>query len=54
MIARADVDVVRRQRHVQLTGHSLGFRDLLGLEPFALEHVQKVGVATEVELAAAA
>ena len=35
---------------VELAGHRLGLRDLLRLEPLALEHVHEVHVAAEVEL----
>ena len=51
MVGRTDVDVVSREGAVlDLAGHRLGLRDLLGLEPVALQHVLEVHVAAHVEL----
>ena len=38
---------------VELDGDGVGLGDLLGFEPLALQHVQEVGVAAEVELVGA-
>ena len=53
VVARADVDVVRVELVVEHRGDGVGLADLLGLEALALEHVQEVGVAAEVELVGA-
>ena len=51
VVRRPDVDVVRVEgRVLDLAGDGLGLRDLLGLEPLALEHVLEVHVAADVEL----
>ena len=50
VVGRSDVHVVGRQWLVELAGDGLRLRDLLRLEPFALEHVLEVHVAAEVEL----
>ena len=50
VVARADMDVVGCERHVELAGDGLRLGDLLGLQPLALEHVQEIGVAAEIEL----
>ena len=50
MVARADVDVAVLELVVEHRGDGVGLRDLLGLEALALEHVQEVRVAAEVEL----
>ena len=38
---------------VEHAGDGVGLADLLGLEALALEHVQEVGVAAEVQLVGA-
>ncbi len=50
MVARADVDVVGVHLVVEHRRDGVGLRDLLRLQPLALEHVQEVGVAAEVQL----
>src|SRR5216684_5607346 len=47
------MDVVRADVVVELRGHGASLRDLLRHQPIALQHVQEVGVATEVELVGA-
>jgi hypothetical protein len=42
VIARADMDVSGRERHVELAGHGLRLGDFLRRQPFALEHVLEV------------
>ncbi len=44
------MDVVGAQVVIELARHSVGLRDLLGLQPVALEHVVEVGVAADVQL----
>ena len=48
-----DVDRVLRHLVVEHRGDGVGLADLLGLQAVTLEHVQEVGVATEVELVGA-
>ena len=43
----------REHRMAELAGDGVGLGDLLRLQPLALEHVQEVGVAAEVELVGA-
>ena len=50
VVARADVDVVGVDLVVEHRGDGVRLGDLLGLEALALEHVEEVGVAAEVEL----
>ena len=50
MVGRADVDVALVELVVEHRGDGVGLADLLGLEALALEHVQEVGVAAEVQL----
>ena len=50
VVARAHVDVVVGELVVEHRGDRVGLADLLGLETLALEHVQEVRVAAEVEL----
>jgi len=50
VVAGANVDVVGGQLVRQHAGDGAGLGDLLGLETLALEHVEEVGVAAEVEL----
>ena len=50
VVAGADVDVLGRQLLLQLAGDAGGLRDLLRFEPTAFEHVEKIGVAADVEL----
>ena len=47
------MDVVSVDLVVEHRGDRVGLADLLGLETLALEHVQEVGVAPEVELVGA-
>ena len=44
------MDVLGRQLLLQLAGDAGGLRDLLRFEPTAFEHVEKIGVAADVEL----
>src|SRR5262249_40601851 len=48
-----DVDVFCGQLLVELAGDAAGLRDLLRLQPAALQHVQEVGVAADIQLAGA-
>ena len=50
MVARPDMDVVGVDLVVEHAGDGIRLRDLLGLQPLPLEHVQEVGVAAEVQL----
>ena len=47
------MDVVVVDLVVEHRGHGVRLADLLGLEALALEHVQEVGVAAEVQLVGA-
>ena len=53
VVAGADVHVVGAHVVVELAGDGVGLADLLGLEALALEHVEEVGVAADVELVGA-
>ena len=53
VVARADMDVVGRQRHVELAGDGLRLGDLLRFQPLPLQHIQEIGVAAEIELVGA-
>ena len=53
VVAGSDVHVVGADVVVELRGHRACLGDLLGHQPLALEHVEKVGVTTEVELVGA-
>lgn len=53
VIAGADVAILVSKTVVELAGDGVGFRDFLGFEAFALEHVQEIGVAAKVELVGA-
>ena len=35
---------------VQLRGDGIGFRNLLGFESFTFQHIEKIGIATKVQL----
>ena len=50
VVARADVDVAGLELVVEHRGDGVRLADLLALEALALEHVEEVGVAAEVEL----
>ena len=50
MVAGADVDLVGVDFRIHLGGNGAGFRDFLGHQPLPLQHIEKVGVAAEVEL----
>ena len=50
VVRRADVDVVGGQLVAHDRGHRVGLGDLLGLEALALEHVEEVHVAADVQL----
>src|SRR5205809_4936296 len=50
VVGWADVDVLRVERVVEHARHRVRLADLLRFETLALEHVEKVGVASEVEL----
>ena len=50
VVGRADVDVARAEVVVEHRGDRVRLRDLLRLEPLALEHVEEVGVAADVQL----
>src|SRR3990170_508615 len=50
VVARADVDVVRIHLVIEHGRDRVRLADLLGLEALALEHVQEVRVAAEVQL----
>ena len=50
VVGRADVHVLGLDALVDLARDRLGLRDLLGLQPLALEHVLEVHVAAEVQL----
>ncbi len=47
------MDVVGAQVVGNHAGHGAGLRDFLAFQAFALEHVQEIGVAAEVELVGA-
>ena len=53
VVAGADVDVVFADVVGNHTGDGVGLGDLLAFETFALEHVEEVSIATEVELVSA-
>ena len=53
VVGRADVDGLGGDPVVDLARDGLGLRDLLRLEPFALEHVLEVHVAADVQLVGA-
>src|SRR5581483_8716148 len=44
MVARADMDVVRRHLVADLARHRAGLRALLRIEALALEHVEEIGI----------
>ena len=50
VVGRADVDVLRAEVVVEHRRDRVRLRDLLRLEALALEHVQEVGVAADVQL----
>ncbi len=50
VVRRADMDVLGGQRVAHDRGHGVRLRDLLRLEPLALEHVVEVHVAADVQL----
>src|SRR5436190_9670951 len=53
VVTRSDVDVARRELLLELAGDTGCFGNLLGLQSTPLQHIQKIGVATDIELAGA-
>jgi hypothetical protein len=53
MIARSDMDIRGFERNIELAGNRLRLGDLLGFQPLTFQHVEKVGVAAEIQLVGA-
>ena len=50
IIGRTDVDILRLQRNTQLGLNRFGFGDPFVLQPIPVEHVEKIGIATRIDL----
>ena len=50
MVAGTDMNVSGRQCIIQLRCDGISLGNLLGFEPFSFQHVEKIGIAAEIQL----